>query len=158
MTQPELPELDNGGIIEFPQGLLGFPAAKRFILVEESGNSFPIFRWLKSVDDSDISVVVVDPTIFVENYVETIPRKELIACDLQSFEGQVFLSIVTVPSADPLNSTVNLLAPLVIAPETRIGKQLVLSDSPYSAVHPICKRVKEVVGVNKKESPKAEPC
>jgi len=134
--------VEEHGVIDCPNGLLGFSHAKRFIILEESEGKGPIFRWLQSVDDPDVAFVVADPNLFVENYLESIPMGDLNECGLKEYEVPVFLVIVTVPADDPFGMTANLLAPLVLSPLTKTIRQVVLSHSDYSSNHPVFERVR----------------
>ncbi len=133
--------IEESGIINCPTGLLGFPHTHRFMILESDVDQ-PIFRWLQSVDDSEVAFLVADPEIFIENYWETVSVSDLSDCDLQPFEMPIFLVIITVPAEDPYTMTANLLAPLVLSPRTKTIKQVVLSNSNYSSQHPIFERVR----------------
>jgi flagellar assembly factor FliW len=47
------------------------------------------------------------------------------------------LTTVSIPSGNPHAMTANLLAPLVINTESRIGRQVILDDERYHTRHPI---------------------
>jgi hypothetical protein len=54
-----LPAYRDKDVIVFEEGLVGFPSAKRFILIESA--SLSPFRILKCVDDPQIGFLVLDP-------------------------------------------------------------------------------------------------
>ncbi|MNN83154.1 Flagellar assembly factor FliW [compost metagenome] len=56
--------------------------------------------------------------------------------ELQIKDSVVIRSIVTIK--EQLNqSTLNLLAPIVLNPDNRLGKQVVLHKSEYQSRHPL---------------------
>ena len=88
--------------LTFPAGLIGFPQAQRFVLVEWGGDDSP-FRLLRSLDDEGLAFVVVPPDLFFPDYEP----------ELEVGEHDVVLVIVTVPDRVQ-DATANLLGPLVI--------------------------------------------
>jgi len=75
--------IDNGAL-EFPQGLIGFFAEKRFSLVDEPASRR--FRWLRSEDRQDLSFLVVDPRVFVTDYAFEVSKEDLTFLGLHSLE------------------------------------------------------------------------
>lgn len=125
-------EVEEDRLIVFPRGLLGFPFQKHYALIQTGQNS--AFYWLQAVDRPELAFVVTDPRFFMADY--KIPAKsedlrQLSLADAE--EAQVF---VVVNKVDGL-LTGNLQGPLVINAETRVGKQLVLSDRKYSTRYPL---------------------
>jgi len=112
-------------ILHFPEGLVGFPAARRFALLE-SARPGSLFHFLLCVDLPELGFVVCDPATFWPGYVADLPRPA----------DAAVLVLVTVP-ADPKQMTANLMAPLVLDSRARQGVQLVLDTGRYSTRHPI---------------------
>jgi len=125
-------EIDESKLIVFPRGLLGFPYQKHYALIQTGKDS--AFYWLQSVDRPELAFVVTDPTLFVPDY--RVPMK---ADDMRQLnisdpsEAQIFVIVNKVEGV----LTGNLQGPLVINVETRVGKQLVLSDKKYSTRYPL---------------------
>ena len=117
-------------VLEFPDGLIGFPGARRFALLEPSRPGSP-FRCLACVDVPEIRFVVCEPLLFGAGYAASLPLPP----DLPREEAAV-LVIVTVP-ADGREMTANLMAPIIIDCRSRRGRQLVLEGGPYSTRHPL---------------------
>jgi flagellar assembly factor FliW len=125
-------DVDENRIIRFPAGLPGFTEARRFILLEHAPNN--PFHWLQNVDDPSLAFVVIDPLLVEPGYGAFIPRAELESLQLKGAKEAVILSLVTIDRADR-EVTTNLLAPLVVNPVTRQGKQLILVDTNFSTKH-----------------------
>ena len=121
-------------IVEFPDGLLGFPDCRRFIIVQNpSGGPF---QWLQSIDEPGLAFVVAEPMEFFENYDVPAKAAELESIGLSVIDDAVVLVLLVVPS-DPTLITANLQGPIVINPEARLGKQLVLQVPEYTTSRPI---------------------
>lgn len=130
-------EVEADRLIDFPEGILGFPDAKRYILVERD-KGHPFF-WLQAVEDIDLAFAVTDPLIFKPDYRPPIPEEALQGLEAPDLSTLMILAILTIPHEDPLKLTANLQAPLVINSKTRRGKQIILYDSGYDVREPVMK-------------------
>jgi flagellar assembly factor FliW len=122
-------------LIEFPNGILGFPELKRYALLENN-NDLP-FGWLQAVDDKDMAFVVMDPLPIKPDYRLSIKEKEIADIDIRDESELCVLVILTIPSRGSQGITANLQGPLVINLANRKGKQVVLPDSGYTCKYPI---------------------
>ena len=59
-------EVDQHRVLSFPKGLLGFPNANRFALIQPGDEGY--FFWLQSCDVPELAFVVTDPALFVPTY------------------------------------------------------------------------------------------
>jgi flagellar assembly factor FliW len=131
-TQSEEFKTDDGLTIEFPKGLLGFEDYRRFRLTEPP-DVRPFVR-LQSLDDEELSFVVVNPRVFFPHYkVEVDPREiaELNSDDPAQIETWV---IVTVPE-DWSRISANLQGPVLVNRANGLAKQVVLVHGPYTTRH-----------------------
>ena len=121
-------EVDEDRLIDFPKGILGFPAQHKYALIQTGEQSS--FYWLQSTDRPELAFVVCDPRLFVPNYRIPIRADELAELGLQDPSGaQVFVIVNKVEEM----LTGNLQGPLVINCETRGARQLVLSERAAGA-------------------------
>lgn len=127
-------EVGEGRSIRFPEGLPGFPEAHEFLLLEHSPES--PFHWLQNIEDPSLAFVVMDPLLVEARYLESIPPQALVGLGLERARDAAILSIVTI-DRDNCRVTVNLMAPLVIHPGTRQGRQVILMESAYTTKHEI---------------------
>ncbi|MEJ5377188.1 MAG: flagellar assembly protein FliW [bacterium] len=127
-------EVDEAKAVCFQEGLPGFPEARRFVLLQHSPES--PFHWLQSMDDPALAFVVMDPLLLDENYLNAIPKESLAELNLEEAQGAAVLVIVNIQRANQ-SITANLMAPLVINPENRMGKQVILLGSGYEIRHTI---------------------
>jgi flagellar assembly factor FliW len=125
-------EVDETRLIRFPRGILGFPENHAYALIQTGEKSG--FYWLQAVDRPELAFVVCDPRLFVSDYSVPIKAEDLQAIGLEDPGGtQVF---IIVNKVDDL-LTGNMQGPLVINIETRVAKQLVLSDRRFSTRQPL---------------------
>ena len=124
-------EVTADSVIEFPSGLIGFPRAKRFIMVEHKAP----FSWLQCVDESTLAFVVVDGFEFGKQF-ELKPPLGDKDCDFREEDEFAILLIVTV-RPDPKMTTANLKAPLFVNIKNRRGVQVIFDDPRYSIRFPL---------------------
>ncbi|MEE9211190.1 MAG: flagellar assembly protein FliW [Phycisphaeraceae bacterium] len=125
-------EVDDGRVITFAKGLLGFPRYKQYVLIQSGEESY--FWWLQSIETPDMAFVVTDPSLFVSSYKVPIRPEQMRELGLESLDdAQVF---VIVNKRDNV-LTGNLQGPLVIHVNNRTGEQLVLSDRRFTTRVPL---------------------
>jgi flagellar assembly factor FliW len=117
-------------VLSFPAGLVGFPAARRFALLEPARADSP-FRCLVCLDEPELGFVVCDARALWPAYVA-----ELALPAGTEAGDAVVLAIITVPE-DPSAMTANLMAPIVVDGRTRTGCQLVLDTGRWTTRHPV---------------------
>lgn len=124
-------EVPADSVIEFPHGLIGFPNANRFVMLEHK----PPFSWLHSVDDPSLAFVVVDGFEFGPSY-DVKPPYNNRECDFRQGDEFAILVIVTV-RPDPKATTANLKAPLFVNLKNKRGAQVIFDDARYSTRFPL---------------------
>ncbi len=121
-------------VITFPKGLLGFPQARRYCLLEPGEDA--CFFWLQSLDDPGLAFVVTDPALFVQDFSVPIRPEQMGEMKLTRLEdAQVFVIVNKVEN----QLTGNLQGPLVINTLTREGEQMVLAEKRWTTRHPLMK-------------------
>lgn len=118
-------------VIEFPAGIIGFPSAKSFIMLEHK----PPFSWLQSTQDPDLAFVVVDGFEFGQQFDVKPPIGDR-ETDFREDDEFAILIIVTV-RPDPRMTTANLKAPLFVNMRNRRGLQVIFDDPRYSTRFPL---------------------
>jgi len=128
---PRVRDLDVApeDIISMPDGLPGFEACRRFVLL--SPEETAPMQCLHAIEGPNASFLVVDPGLALAEY-----RYELSAADRQRLgtedpSGLVWRAIVTVEESGAV--TVNLRAPVVINPTRMLASQVM----PYQCVYPL---------------------
>ena len=121
----EIPVAESG-VIRFPDGLPGFPGAHRFLLLE-TGEA-QVFYWLQSLDDPALAFVVMDPALLVPDYMARLVLPEW---DREFFAPlpSTSLTAMVIVTFSGDTATANLLAPLLVRDEERLGRQVILAES-----------------------------
>lgn len=136
-------DVDEQKIITFKNALPGFPALKRFIIINDLENPDNLFCWLQCVDDGMVSLVLMDIFKALPNYNPLVNSEELSTIGNFKTEDLLIYAVAVVPQ-DIANITINLKAPIIINPETQLGKQIIVTNDEYSIRHPIMKEIKTI--------------
>lgn len=137
-------DLREQKLFRFPEGLLGFPQAQRFVVLNYADDS--PFKWLQSVDDPHLAFIIIDPLLFRPDY--HVALTEALRRELGVTESSdlVLAVVVTVREA-PEDISANLQGPLLFNHRTLLGKQIVLGDSLYTTRHYLLREMRELVNV-----------
>ena len=126
-------EIRDEDVIVMPEGLLGFSHCKRFVILEDPAQA--PFCWLQSLDNTDLSFVLIDPLLIKADYQIQVPQEEVRELELEDPKEARVLVIVVVPK-DVQQVTANLKGPIVINPQNRRAKQVILMDAQYPTRYP----------------------
>ena len=134
MNQTTVPALDRSvgaadgaPDLHFPDGLIGLPQARRFVLVELDA---PGVYELRSLDVDEAQFVVVAPGAFFPRYAPTLDDATVRRLGVSGAEDVLTFLVVTL-GAGGAEATANLMAPLVLNRHTRTGLQVVLDPAAY---------------------------
>jgi flagellar assembly factor FliW len=128
--------VEEGQVLRLPEGIIGFPEWTRFILLDHREGS--PFRWFQSVENHDLAFVLMNPLELVSDYdIDLSPEdSRLLQVDQPAAEIQA-LVVVNISKQSPREITANLMAPVVINSEKKIGKQVILYQTDYSVRHSV---------------------
>ena len=133
-------EIEASEILSFHHGLLGFQEYKEFILLPLDAD-LPL-ALLQSTEEVSIGFIVALPFAFKQDYAFDLSDEDKYDLQIEKEKDVLTYSIVTLNETFA-DSTINLLAPVVININKKIGKQIVLQDNKeYSLRFPI----KQTVG------------
>ena len=135
-------EVEEDLIITLPEGIIGFDQCKRFVIVQHDDLS--MFRWLQSLDIAAIAFPIIDPNEFREVYTPIVSDADVRMLGLTAEMRPLLFAIVTIPAGNPRGMTANLLGPIVVNPETRSGKQIIVPDQGYSTRHVILEEMEKL--------------
>ncbi|MEZ5065262.1 MAG: flagellar assembly protein FliW [bacterium] len=114
---------------EFPEGLIGFPALKRFARVEL--DEAPPFQLLASLDEPAFALVIVSPWIQVPDYELVLADDALAPLGNPSVKDvEVAVSVVLPGPETPYS--LNLRAPFLFSAGRRLGLQRASTDDRHS--------------------------
>lgn len=127
-------EVRDESIVTFPSGLLGFPEQQRYVILDHDTEA--PFKWLQSVEEPSLAFVILDPAMIHPSYQIDVPADALAEIRAEQKAELALVVILTIPSDDPGRITANLRGPLVISHQTKLGKQMVLSED-FPTRHPL---------------------
>ncbi len=125
-------EFDENSVIEFPEGMLGLPEYKRYLMIQ-SPQMKPFLR-LQCVEAPQIGFLTVDPAYADPDYKAYVVAQDPDHVFIDPEEEIVILVVCTL-APDSSDVTANLQAPVVINHKKMVGRQIVLIDSPFSLKH-----------------------
>jgi flagellar assembly factor FliW len=124
-------------VIRFPWGLPGFPTLHRFLVLSVDGEERYI--WLQSLDDTAVAIPLCDPWSIFDDYEAPLPLYAKQSLEIETADSFcVMCVLVARPGA--AETTINLLAPIIINIKTRIGRQITLENQRYSVRTPMPSR------------------
>lgn len=122
-------EVPDESLITFPEGVIGFKDAKGFVIFDCGDQG--IFKWLQCTSIPELAFVICEASLIMPNYQVVIGNKEQEILLLKRSEDAAVCLILVIPE-DPQETTANLLGPIVMNSESRLGMQLVLVNPEYS--------------------------
>lgn len=128
-------EVPADRVITLPQGMIGFPQLRRYVLIRHSDES-PFF-WLQSLEAAELAFVMVNPLLFDPSYKFTLGNSETKLLGVEDPSQIQVWVVITIPAGKPDQMTANLKAPLVINSVNRQAAQIILDDAKYSVRHPL---------------------
>ncbi len=125
-------ECSENDLISFPDGILGFPELKQYLML--SYDEDDTIQILQSVQQSEVSFVVLNPFLLCPDYTPILTPEELAALHV-AHADELCYYVICVIRDNYLDNTVNLKCPLVINPTTRKGLQVIMDGTPYRVRH-----------------------
>jgi flagellar assembly factor FliW len=124
-------EINENDIFHFEHGIPGFLDEKQFVLLPIEDSAFVI---LQSVKTPELGFAMIDPFIYFKDYNFELDDQSVVQLQLSSEKEVAVYVILTV--ADPFEqTTANLQAPIVLNYEKKLGKQVILTNTPYKTKH-----------------------
>ncbi len=114
--------------IYFKREILGFENNRYYYLIEMG--DLPNFYWLQSKEEPELAFIVVNPRLFISNYILNIDDIDIGLLELDEGDEMVDFAIVNIPE-DINKMTMNLLGPIVINVKKRIAIQGISTNNEY---------------------------
>ena len=137
-------ELDDAKIITFPNGIIGFPDMKQYLLIHDAENKNGKISWLQSVEEPGFAMPVIDPLKLLEEYDPFVEDEMLAPLGTLKPDEMLVLVTMTIPS-DITRMTANFRAPIVINAANRTACQLIVDNEEYQVKHPVYQLLKKEV-------------
>ncbi len=127
-------DISDDDLIEFGDGLLGFPECRSWALLRGSKDGS---AWLQSADHAPLVFLLVDPFVFFEGYSAELSDGELRRLRAKDASEIAVFSIVTLPIPGQQTCYANLQGPVVVNVAARRGIQVVFGEGPFGVRAPI---------------------
>ena len=121
-------------VVEMRGGLLGFPEYTQFTLIKMNDEGL-VYR-LQSLQDEAINFVVVPAASFFPSYAPVVDDEVAARFDLVNGREVLILLVVTLGESFK-DSTVNLMAPLLLDPAAQIAEQIIVENANLSVRTPL---------------------
>lgn len=126
-------EYEPKDLIRFSTGLFGFEEEREYLLMPFDGSGGSMLC-LQSVQTPALAFVVLDPFTLDPGYSPALEEADLKHFGVRE-EGDLGFYVLCAVKNPVSDSTVNLKCPLVIHPETRQAKQVIMER--YEMRHPL---------------------
>lgn len=124
-------EIESNKVIDFPVGLPGLEECKRFTMIEVDSNP-QVFAFLQSLDHPEVAFSITTPDMLGLHYEFTLTEDEQQLLQATKAEDVAVMLILRADDSphrrqSDLPVRANLMAPLVINAQSRIGIQKVIA-------------------------------
>jgi len=126
-------EYEPGDLVHFPAGLFGFEEEREFLLLPFEGSNGGMLC-LQSVKTPALAFVVLDPFTLDPGYAPELEKEDLRQFGVKE-TGELGFYVLCAVKNPVSESTVNLKCPLVVHPETREARQVIMER--YEMRHPL---------------------
>jgi flagellar assembly factor FliW len=138
-------EVDEAKVIEFVQGIIGFPELKKFMLIHDAEDESRKISWLQSIDEPEFALPVIDPLVIEEEYNPEIEDELLKPLHIVNLSDLLVMTTITVTD-DITKMTANFKAPIIINASNLKAAQLIVEDEKYLVRYPIYEILKSKEG------------
>jgi flagellar assembly factor FliW len=128
-------EVEDKDPIHFPQGMIGFPSEKQFVLLRHRDDS--AIGWLQSTTNPALAFPVVSIDALAVAY-PAITATAAASHVEETPDPHAVMAVLCASAGQP--ATVNLLAPIVVNVRSRKGAQILLEGTTFSTNEPFVLR------------------
>jgi len=121
-------EVSSDNIFTFPEGILGFENVHDYVFL--MNDKVAPFMFMQSLDDSNLSFVCIEIFKICPDYNITLPPSTIDALEVQDPSDVIVVGLVTVRK-DVVDTTANLMSPIVVNLKSSKAQQVILENSEY---------------------------
>ncbi len=129
-------DVDESKIIDFPNGIIGFPDMQKFTLIHDEEKETNSIKWLQSLDEPTFAMPVMDPLVVCPDYRPEVEKVAVEGIGEATDDDLLVLVTVTVPH-DLKLMTVNLKGPFIINTNNMKASQTIIDNDEYPVKFPI---------------------
>ncbi|MEL7649223.1 MAG: flagellar assembly protein FliW [Sedimentibacter sp.] len=119
-------DVNEEDVIRFDSGMYGFEEYKKYVILKD-GQEDDIM-YLQSVENADLSFVMIDPYAIFLKYDPVVNEDDLNDLEAKSESDLKFLVIAIIKESFK-DSIVNLKSPVAINPQTKKARQVILQNT-----------------------------
>ena len=127
-------EVSDEQVLDFPQGIMGFPEEKQFALMEYKPDS--PFYILQSLVDPDLTFLMINPFAFFNDYEFDMDDALMAEIGVTADNPPTVFNIATVRDKIE-NMTVNLAGPVLVNLQGRKAAQWVIEKTQFPTRYPL---------------------
>ncbi|MBF0472812.1 MAG: flagellar assembly protein FliW [Nitrospirae bacterium] len=116
-------EVAENKVIQFPEGLLGFPEINRYCLIDYKDTPL---KWLQAIDDPHIAFIVADPKLFAPDFELPIDYETKQTLEIADDEDLAILVTVRVENEIVI---ANFNGPILLNASIMRGMQIVVETT-----------------------------
>jgi flagellar assembly factor FliW len=134
-TPPLSPDVQEGlarNAVAFPDGIPGFEACRRFVLL--SNDAIAPLQRIESIEGPPAAFLGIDPRLVMTGYACRPSENDLRALGADADTTLLWFAIIS--EAEGVLYA-NLRAPIVINPQRMLGRQVLSDDGRYPVRHPL---------------------
>lgn len=128
--------IDDDKIIDFPNGIVGFPELVQFTLIHDEEKGRDSIHWLQSLQEPAFAMPVMDPLFVCPDYNPEVDDELLRNIGELHPEEMLILVTVAVPK-DLTKMSVNLRGPIIINAAEKKATQVIVEGEEYPVKYPI---------------------
>lgn len=123
-----LVDYEEQQILEFKDGILGFPGFHKYVLLQ--GPQFDHWELLQSLDDPDLSFLVLKADVVDPEYKPAVSKEDLKKIGLEHIDQGIVLTIITIREGHE-NISANLQGPIIINASQKLGMQALSNNDAH---------------------------
>jgi flagellar assembly factor FliW len=122
-------EFEEKDLLYFKFGIPGFENCKRYFIY--TSEQWKPLLFLIGVDMEGLRLPLLDPFSFMIDYDPKIPIEDIEFLGGKEKKDVAVFVVATIPSTGMKDMYANMLAPILINPQTKLGMQVALEDDRY---------------------------
>lgn len=121
-------------IIFFEDGIFGFEYNQKYVIIEFEDGSDNLLC-LQSISDSELAFVLMNPFNLNADYKPQLSDDDVVDLKIDENTEGVLYYVICVVKETIADSTVNMKCPIVINPNNKRAKQIILDNDEYTFKH-----------------------
>jgi len=122
-------QVKKENVFDFILPIIGFNDLVKYTIVDYKPDS--PFKWLQSMEDMELAFPVTLCSFFGIDYKFDIPDEEAEKLGIETADDVFVCNIANIPSSNPHDATINMLAPVVVNLKNKKAMQIVLKNTDF---------------------------